>query len=124
MAIRLMPRLFIIILMILLRRPEAPCLLHRGHYRVPFRLQLLYQFPGNSPLLIILVKNGRTILGSPVWPLTVQLGRIMNLKKQLCKCFIADLFRIEHHLHRFSMSGFSTADIPVRGVLKRAAGIT
>jgi len=65
MAIRLMPRLFIIILMILLRRPEAPCLLHRGHYRVPFRLQLLYQFPGNSPLLIILVKKRQNDTGFP-----------------------------------------------------------
>jgi len=90
MAVRTMPRLFVIVLMVQLGGPELASFFNRGHYVVTAALELLDQRLGNFFLLFILIEHRRTVLRADVGPLTIFLRRIVNLEEEFGQRFVTD----------------------------------
>ena len=72
----------IVILMIILGWPKSRGGRNQCYDRITFRFQPFDQFIGNLFLLRIRIKYFGTILFSPIGPLTIQLGRIMDFEKK------------------------------------------
>ena len=90
MAVGLMTVPVIIVLMILLCFPEHSSFFNRCHNLVSFGFQLIDKLFSNLFLLSISIKNGLPVLRTNIRPLPVEFGRIVNLKKEFCKGFVAD----------------------------------
>ena len=56
-AIGLMTGFLIVVLMVILRRPELPHFLYAGHDPVSFRFEDTDKFFGNRPLLLVRIKE-------------------------------------------------------------------
>ena len=72
---------------------------------------------GDSPLLVVVVVDGRAIARAHVVPLTVARRRIVDLEEELEQVPIRDLVGIEDDLDRLGMG----AVVAVRGVRYVAA---
>jgi len=82
MTIRPVPGFLVIILMIEFSRPEIGGFLHAGHDIIPATSELINQSFRDFFLMLVMVKNRRSILVTDIGPLTVHLCRIMNFEKK------------------------------------------
>src|SRR6266403_6145038 len=64
-----------------------------------------------------------TILGADVIALTHALRRVVTFPKRLQELVVRDFLRIEHHQHRFGMTGAARTDLLVSGVFGVTAGV-
>ena len=72
------------------------------------------QFPGfirSLPLILVMVKNYRTILAAHICSLAVEGCRIMGFPESIQQLFIGYLIRVEFNLNYLGMSGFSCTDL-------------
>src|SRR5690606_25700933 len=71
-----------------------------------------------------IVKNNRTVLGSNIISLSVELGRIVKEKEDFHQLFIGNNFGIIGDLYYFGMSGFAGADCFISWIVNCTAGIS
>src|SRR5437868_451482 len=62
----------------------------------------------NSFLFVACVEDGRTIAGSPVVPLPIQCGRVVNLEEELQQRPVTELLRIEDDFNCLGLSAVIT----------------
>ena len=76
-------------------------------------------------LLIIAVEDHRPVLAAGVWPLTIQLRRVVgNREKHFEKLSVGNVRRVEGNLYEFGVPGVSRADDFVFSRGRRTAGVT
>ena len=88
-----------------------------------FGLQLLAKMFGNYSLLIGLVKNSRAILRADIWPLSIELRRVVQTKKMARKRFVAHFFWVKFDQHGLGMPGCVGANHFVCRIWNIATGI-
>jgi len=105
-----------VLLVVLLRRVECAEGGHLGDDRTrpdPFGVQLGDQVAGDLLLLRRVVEDHRAVLRPHVVALAIQGGRIVNAEEHLQNLAVADLARVEAHLHHFGMASPPAADLLV-----------
>ena len=75
------------------------------------------------PLLFVLGKDGRAILGADVIALAVELGCVVDREKDVEQLGIADIVIVECDPDRLRMAGFAAADLLVGRVDRLPAGV-
>ena len=124
MAIRLFTAFFKIILMIFFRGPEFTRTRNFGFYVKAFFFQLGDEFICDFFLFLIQVKNPRPVLRSNVQALTVQLAKILRLKKQFRQLLIADFVGVIDDFNRLGMAGLLAADLFISRLSRRPARVS
>src|SRR5437588_95451 len=119
--------IIVIILMVILRRIESfyrANLSHNG-VREDFRfVQFFLILFGNLPLLLVVIKNHRTVLSSNVISLPVHGCRIVRFPEDLQQLFIAYLRGVIFNLNDFCVSGIPRTDLLVGWLFDYASGVT
>ena len=107
MTIGLFASLAIIFLMIFLGRPEFPGGGNLGCHIIALDLEQTDKFQRNLFLLIVLEIDRGAILVADIRPLAVNLGRVVDFKKQPCEFFERGFGRIVNDLDSFGMASLS-----------------
>lgn len=77
-----------------------------------------------APLRIVLVENRSPILIADVAELPVLHRGVDVMPEVIHQFLVADRLRVIGHPHRFRMAGPAAADLLIRRILQRAAGVT
>ena len=112
--------------MIVLGHPELPGRDDLGHdpaVPLPRALDALLDALGHLPLLVVVVEDGRAVLGADVVVLAVQRRRVVHAEEVAEQVLVAEPRGVEHHLDGFCVSRVAAADVPVRRVLRRASRV-
>ena len=75
-------------------------------------------------MLVIKIKDSRTIVIADIRALSVQLGWIMHMKELFKQSLVIDFCRVEYYLHGFSVAGGVGADRFIAGMIDVAADIS
>ncbi|KAH3671105.1 hypothetical protein OGAPHI_000816 [Ogataea philodendri] len=92
--------------------------------RIPFFLGLLQRLAGDFILLLAMGEDGRSVLGSNVWTLVVELGWVVDQKEKVHKTLVRNLSRFVRDLQRLCVVGGISANGFVIWVLKVSISVT
>ena len=96
---------------------------YNGIIEIAGSIHLLFVFFGDGFLILIVVKNNRTVLRPNIGSLPVQGGGIMRFPEYFQQLLIADFLRVILNLNRLGVSGISPGNLLVRRILDMASGI-
>src|SRR5438876_9015807 len=68
-------------------------------------------------------ENCRAVLRAEVWPLAVNLGRVMRLPERIEQLFVTHFRRVERNLHHFCVPSFIRANIFVARIRLLSAAV-
>ena len=110
--------------MVVLRLEEGLRGLDQRHdRRLPVRLLLRLAARGGLALILVVEEDHRAVLVADVPTLAVELRRIVLAPEHVEQLLVRDLVRVVRHLYDLGVTGRVRADVLVRRVLERAAGV-
>ena len=113
-----------VLLVIVLRRVESGRRRDLGYDRLPARFLPRLERRGCGRLLAgIIEEDRRPVLAAQIPTLTVECCRVVIGPEDIQKLLIGHLCRVKVDLDGLGMTGIPATDLPVRGVLGRAAGV-
>lgn len=113
-AIRGSSLVFVVHLMIILGWEEFCGRQNLGGDVLTFFLQNSDHFFNSGFFRLVVVKHAAEVLRADIGPLSVLLGKIVDLKEVLDQIFVGNLFRVVGNLCSFEMAGITLLDLLVR----------
>jgi len=125
-AVTLRGIVFVVVLVIGLRRPELGIGFNFSNDRaIPDALGLQFFLVGFCQFLLlgIVIENHRTILRADVVSLTVPGGRVMGFPKDFKQIIVTHFRGIVGDLNRFRMTGHAGANLFIAGIIDMATRV-
>jgi hypothetical protein len=123
MAIGALAGLVVIVLMILLARPEMLGRAQGCVYLVPHAAEQLYHLLGGAELGVVEVEYLASVLGTYVGTDAVGLRGVVNLEEESAQGLVAHHVGIVLYPHGLYMVGAMSLDIGIHGILFGAANV-